>query len=558
MTSLRQRSTAPWAGRERPGRARDGGSEHASRIGRDRAITFGFVVLAFALAFWQHPGWATADTKIDLHVDPVRFLSQVASVWTSTTDLGEVHSAQYSGYLWPMGPFFAALHSIGLGAWVVQRIWLGLMYAFSVWGMLKLLDVLVGRPRGTVHVVAAGFYLLNPYVVVFTARTSITLLGYAALPWLLLITYYGLRAAGRWRGWRGWWWAAAFAAVLASTGGGVNAAVVGWMLVGPLVLGLYEPAMGAVRWRDAGRFLVMAGVLSVLASLWWIVPLLVHVRYGIDFLQFTEQPGTIWGTGSVSENLRLMGYWTSYIGVGFGVTRPYFSDGLTMMFNPLVVGASLLLPAFAIAAFVRARRLSYGPFLLLLIVVGVVIETAGFPNGTPMRGAMDWVYHHVFVLRFMRTTNKAAPLVAVGVAGLLGLGARAGARAAANAAAAPAAHRGAGRGAGRARRAAGAGGAAARPRQGDRHTAAVQADRSSLGRRRTRPGQPAASELPRDGPAGPDLRLLQVGRDARRDPAAADFETGRCALRDAVLGSARRRPADHGRQPRPAASPRSR
>ena len=424
MTSLRQRSTAPWAGRERPGRARDGGREHASRIGRDRAITFGFVALAFALAFWQHPGWATADTKIDLHVDPVRFLSQVASVWTSTTDLGEVHSAQYSGYLWPMGPFFAALHSIGLGAWVVQRIWLGLMYAFSVWGMLKLLDVLVGRPRGTVHVVAAGFYLLNPYVVVFTARTSITLLGYAALPWLLLITYYGLRAAGRWRGWRGWWWAAAFAAVLASTGGGVNAAVVGWMLVGPLVLGLYEPAMGAVRWRDAGRFLVMAGVLSVLASLWWIVPLLVHVRYGIDFLQFTEQPGTIWGTGSVSENLRLMGYWTSYIGVGFGVTRPYFSDGLTMMFNPLVVGASLLLPAFAIAAFVRARRLSYGPFLLLLIVVGVVIETAGFPNGTPMRGAMDWVYHHVFVLRFMRTTNKAAPLVAVGVAGLLGLGAR--------------------------------------------------------------------------------------------------------------------------------------
>src|SRR5262249_4042483 len=85
---------------------------------------------------------------------------------------------------------------------------------------------------------------------------------------------------------------------------------------------------------------------------------------------------------------------------------------------------SLLLPACAIAAFARARRLSYGPFLLLLIVVGVVIETAGFPNGTPMRGAMDWVYHHVFVLRFMRTTNKAAPLVAVGVAGLRGLGAK--------------------------------------------------------------------------------------------------------------------------------------
>ena len=55
-------------------------------------------------------------------------------------------------------------------------------------------------------------------------------------------------------------------------------------------------------------------------------------------------------------------------------------------------------------------------------MVGAVIETGGFPNGTPLRGTMDWIYHHVFVLRFMRTTNKAAPLVAVGVAGLLGLG----------------------------------------------------------------------------------------------------------------------------------------
>ena len=75
------------------------------RLSRDALITLAFVALSLALAFWQRPGWATADTKIDLHVDPARFLHQVASAWTATTDLGEVHSAQYSGYLWPMGPF---------------------------------------------------------------------------------------------------------------------------------------------------------------------------------------------------------------------------------------------------------------------------------------------------------------------------------------------------------------------------------------------------------------------------------------------------------------------
>ena len=46
---------------------------------------------------------------------------------------------------------------------------------------------------------------------------------------------------------------------------------------------------------------------------------------------------------------------------------------------------------------------------------------AGFPDGTPLRTGMTWVYHHVFVLRFMRTTYKAGPLVALGLACLLGL-----------------------------------------------------------------------------------------------------------------------------------------
>ena len=189
------------------------------------------------------------------------------------------------------------------------------------WGMLKLLDALVGRPRGVAHLVAAAFYLLNPYVAVFTARTSITLLGYAALPWLLLITYHGVHATRGWRRWRSWWWAAAFALVLTSTGGGVNAAVVGWMLVGPLVLaclraGGRERALarrrrlpGACRRARACSPRCGGSCRCSCTS-----------RYGIDFLQFTEQPATIWGTNSLTESLRLMGYWTSYIGVGFGVS----------------------------------------------------------------------------------------------------------------------------------------------------------------------------------------------------------------------------------------------
>ena len=172
---------------------------------------------------------------------------------------------------------------------------------------------------------------------------------------------------------------------------------------------------------------------------------------------------------------------------------------------------------------------------------------------------MDWVYHHVFVLRFMRTTNKAAPLVAVGVAGLLGLGARQALEWLRTLRRPRLRTRGADCGAGRARRAAGAGGAAARPRQGDRHPAAVQADRPP-------PGSPPdttwtasclsnsrAMVLP-----GQIFAFYKWGGTLDAILPAADFETGRGALRDAVLGPARRRPADHGRQPRPAAPARSR
>src|SRR5437588_670797 len=301
-----------------------------------------------------------------------------------------------------MGPFHWVLHSVGIGPWVVQRLWLGLMFALAAWGVLRLLDILVGRPRGLVHAVAAAFYLANPFVVVYTTRTSLVLLGYAGLPWLLIAAHRGVHAAARWRDWRGWWWAAAFALVLTSTGGGVNAALVGWMVVGPLVLLVYEPASGAVAWGASLRFGLQVLLLGLLASLWWIVPVLAHVRYGIDFLRYTEQPSTIWATNSASESLRLMGFWNSYGGVGFGTIRPLFSDAGTLLFNPLVVGASLLVPAVAAAGYARRRRGGYAPFFLLLLVVGALIMVAGFPDGTPLRTAMTWVYHKVFVLRFMR------------------------------------------------------------------------------------------------------------------------------------------------------------
>ncbi len=523
-------------------------------LASDHAMTLWFIAFAFALAFWQRPGWAASDTKIDLYVDPGRFLSQVASAWSPTSSLGEVHSSQYSGYLWPMGPFFAVAHAIGISAWVAQRMWLGLMFAIAAWGMLKLLDALIGRPRGTAHVVAAAFYVLNPYVVLFSTRASVILLGYAVLPWMMVATYHGVRASRGWRAWRGWWWAGAFALILTSAGGGVNAAVVGWVLVGPLVLALYEPAIGAVRWRDSLGFLVRVGILGLLASLWWIVPVLVHVRYGIDFLPYTEQPSTIWATNSATEALRLMGFWESYIGTGYGVTRSLFADSGTMLFNPLVVGASLLVPALAVTGYVRARRTTYAPLLLALVVVGAVIMVAGFPDGTPLREVMDWVYRKSFVLRFMRTTYKEGPVVALGLAGLLGIAAQQILRRL-RALSGPTPPLGRPRrrscAAGRCDR---AGRIAARTRRRDRYADRVEADSVGVEEHREVPRPKPPGEHTRARAARADLRVLHLGWHDRLDPAAAHEPPGRRPLRDAVRGPAFGRPP-HDRRRHGSATP---
>ncbi|HEX5620177.1 MAG TPA: alpha-(1-_3)-arabinofuranosyltransferase family protein [Solirubrobacteraceae bacterium] len=381
------------------------------RLSRSRRDCVVLAALAFAVALAQRPGTATSDTKIDLHVDPVGFLADVASVWSPTGDLGHVQGGQYTGYLFPMGPVFALGHWLGLAPWLIHRLWLGLVLVIAVVGAARLVDALLPGGGTPARLAAGAVMLLNPYVVVFANRTSITLLAYALLPWMLLTVHRGLRHP------RNWWWPAACALIVAAAGGGVNAAVIAWLLLAPAALLLYEPLIGAAAWRDAWRFGWRAGACLAVTSLWWVAPVAVQALYGRDFLPFTEQPGVIWGTTSASEVLRLMGYWTSYIGVGYtGTLGPYTSDAGVMLFHPAVVVATLLVPALVALGLLVARRWAYGPFFLGLLIAGTLVVMVGFPDGTPLRRAALAVYFHFPPVQFLRTSYKAAPLIVVAFA----------------------------------------------------------------------------------------------------------------------------------------------
>ena len=384
-------------------------------LNRSGRIPLALAAACYLLAIVQRPGLVYADTKIDLYVDPHGFLGDVASAWSEQIQLGHVFGGQYGGYLFPMAPWYALGDLLGLPAWLVHRLFLGTVLALAAWGVVRLLDELLDRPRGAPHVAAAVLFVLNPYIAVYASRTTITLLSYAALPWLLLAVHRGLRDPRAWR------WPALFALVLTCTGGGVNVAVTGWVLVGPGLFLLYERFVAGVGPGALWPFLVRLVPVVVLANAWWLAPVVVHARYGLDFLPFTEQPGTIWQTTSVTETLRLMGFWTSYIGLGFGGTlRPYASHGPVLLFHWPVLVATLLVPALALGGFAWTRRWRYGPWFLLLALTGLVIMVTGFPEGTPLRRALTFTYNEVQPVQFLRTTYKAGSLLALGLACLGG------------------------------------------------------------------------------------------------------------------------------------------
>ena len=123
-------------------------------------------------------------------------------------------SHQTIGYLWPMGPWFWAFDALGVPDWVAQRLWLGTLTLAAALGMRWLVRSL-GLGRGAA-LAGAVVYALTPYQLAFTARTSVLLLPWVGLPWLVELPRRAVHRGG-------WRHPAAFALVTFSVAG-VNAA----------------------------------------------------------------------------------------------------------------------------------------------------------------------------------------------------------------------------------------------------------------------------------------------------------------------------------------------
>src|SRR5690606_23261597 len=102
---------------------------------------------------------------------------------------GHLQNQAY-GYLFPMGPFYVALHALGVPGWVAQRLWMTLVLCAAFLGTERLARALgIGTP-GT-RILAGLGYALAPHALALIGFNSSEFQPSAVLPWILLPLVHG-------------------------------------------------------------------------------------------------------------------------------------------------------------------------------------------------------------------------------------------------------------------------------------------------------------------------------------------------------------------------------
>ncbi|HEY1445916.1 MAG TPA: alpha-(1-_3)-arabinofuranosyltransferase family protein, partial [Acidimicrobiales bacterium] len=364
--------------------------------------------LAYVPLLAVRPGVVTPDTKTFLYLDPTKFLGQVAFMWNPTVGLGTVNH-QYVGYLFPMGPFYAVFHAVGVPTWVAQRLWLGTILFGAGLGVLYLSRIL--GLKGPGPTAAALAYMLSPYFLQYAGRISVILLPWAGLPFMLGLTIVALRRGG-------WREPALFALVVAMVSG-INASSVIYVGVAPILWLFYAVVvLRESTWRHALATGLRISALTLGASLWWIAGLEVEAAYGVNVLKFTETVPSTSATSNPTDIIRGLGYWYFY---GTDHLGPWTNAAVRYTQNVWLIGTSLAVPVVSLvaAAFVRWKERAY---FLVLLFVGLVLSVGPFPYSHPTRigGWLKSFMTDTTAGLALRSTDRATPLILLALFMLLG------------------------------------------------------------------------------------------------------------------------------------------
>jgi len=367
-------------------------------------------ILAYLPAFLSNPGKVSADTKNYLYTDVDRLLERAPYLWDPNIGLGTV-SHQNIGYLFPMGPFYWVLDKLGSPVWISQRLWIGSLLLLAGLGFLYLARTL--GQRGPGMAVGAVVYMLTPYTLQYSSKHTIIVLPWVALPWMIAVVARALRHGG-------WKYPAVFA-IIVQLAGSVNATALVLAGIAPALWVPYAVFVSReVEWRRALATVGRIGLLTVLASLWWMAGLWAQGSFGLEILRYTETLKTVSTTPTAPDTLRGLGYWFFY-----GKDKVSLWNDVSINYSQhlFTIATSFALPAFAMlsAAFVRWR---HRVFFVAITIVGLAFSVGAYPYDDPsiFGGAFKSFAESSDAGMALRSSSRAAPLLILGLAMLLGVG----------------------------------------------------------------------------------------------------------------------------------------
>ena len=364
-------------------------------------------VLTFLPQLLGGRGRVNADTKQYLYLEPGDLMERARTLWDGAVGGGTV-THQAIGYLWPMGPYYWATDELGIPSWASQRLWIGGIQFFAALGALVLFRRLTAhRPA---QLVGAVLYGLSPFVLGHVTGQSGLLLPFAALGWLV----WAMARAVEEGGWR---WPAVFALVVTTCASLNGSSMFFVVLAATLWVPFAVWSFGHATPKQGLAALVRTGGLTLATQLWWLTAYAVGGAYGLPILGVTEQVQTTSFTTSAAEILRGLGYWFFYGADAEGawlrgLAPPYMESGA-------LIAASFAVPVAALALGAVARWTPRAYFAVL-VGLGTVLAVGAFPEParSPFGAAFESLSRSSELVLSLRNTQRAGPLVALGLAGL--------------------------------------------------------------------------------------------------------------------------------------------
>lgn len=340
------------------------------------------------------------DTKLDLTVNPLQWLSNAARMWNPDHQLGMIQNQAY-GYLFPIGPFFALGNLLGMPAWFWQRLWSGLVLALAFEGCRRLVRWAVPGAGAALAVAAGLAFATAPRLLGTVGVLSGESLPGAVLPWTVLPLVMAAHGRLTWQ--RGILLSAATVPLM----GGHNATEVILILPLPALLLLLQPVPLRKRAVTLGHW----GGLVALGTAWWWIPLLLMGKYSPPFLDYIESGRNVTAGVGWFEVLRGATHWVG--NASPDLTHWVAANRLAMTAGP-VLGFTLVavigLVGLTLKGIQDRRAFVVG------LLAGVVLLAAGHVGGAESGWKEAWWGALDGPAAPFRNIHKLDPIVRLSIA----------------------------------------------------------------------------------------------------------------------------------------------